>query len=122
MYWSLGGRTTTRQQYVPHSQQTPQQHIPTELGNLEPLVRFYDINFNNTPYEDVVRNIDFNQSLPGERTCAYYGSLGYSYGRVMHRPAEYPVDNEVFRQIFETITQVDSYFTPQNLIVFAHVQ
>ena len=89
------------------------------MESADPPVRFSDISFSDIKYSDVVRGINFNHSLPGNRTCAYFGNKGYSYGRISHQPAEYPVDHPVFTRIFDSLSAVDPSFTPSNYTCLA---
>ena len=62
----------------------------------------------------VSESFTFNQNLPGDRTCAYYGAIGYSYGSIEHKAASYPEANPVLDAIFSEISTQDPSFTPQN--------
>ena len=83
-------------------------------GNMEPPVSFSSISFSDTSYEDVEKHFGFEQSLPGNRMCSYYGAVEYSYGRIKHSPAEYPENNPVFDTLFSRLSEVDPTFTPAN--------
>ncbi len=88
----------------------------TPTQTVEAAVRFAPLSFTDIPYNDVESSFAFNQTLPGNRCCVYYGDIGYSYGNIKHQPAKYPAAsvNSVLDRIFDEISVVDSSFTRDN--------
>ena len=39
--------------------------------------RFADISFADVEYRDVIRYISFGRTLPGDRSCAFFGTKAY---------------------------------------------
>ena len=67
----------------------------SELEDLsqDPPVRFLDISFSGIEPSVVENAFVTEKSLPGNRTLAYFGKVGYSYGHrgsISHEPSEYP--------------------------------
>ncbi|MCP4257803.1 MAG: alpha-ketoglutarate-dependent dioxygenase AlkB [Planctomycetes bacterium] len=102
-------------------------NVPAHVGNvasvqsLEKPVSFLKTSFSDIKYEDVVGNFAFNQSLPGNRACGYYGDVGYTYGSISHDAAQYPAAhaNPILDKIFDEISLVDPTFTRQNFSCLA---
>ena len=88
--------------------------IQSSTESLEPPVRFSDTSFADVEYRDVIRNIEFGRTLPGDRSCAFFGIKSYSYGKISHTAVKYPANHPIMSRIFETISASDPSFTPQN--------
>ena len=54
---------------------------------------------------DILTQVSFNTTESHGRKTAYFGSTGYSYGRIKHSPAPYP-DSPVFEQILTGMTSL----------------
>ena len=57
------------------------------------------------PFEDVRQSMNFNQTHPGGRSTAYFGSLPYKYGRFTHHPKPYP-ESPVFDRVFNELSSL----------------
>ena len=88
--------------------------IQSSTESLEPSVRFSDTSFADVEYRDVIRNIEFGRTLPSDRSCAFFGTKSYSYGKISHTAVEYPANHPIMSRIFETISASDPSFTAQN--------
>ena len=118
-------RMNEAQQHVEQLQQReepppPSSSPPATVRESEPLdnpVRFLDISFSGIEPSVVENAFVTEKSLPGNRTSAYFGKVGYSYGHrgsISHEPSEYPPNNDIFQQIFSRISEQDPNFTPEN--------
>ena len=105
-------RMTSPAQPDPHQKQTHGDN-PGEVPVDEP-VKFLSVNFANIVYEDVEAAFDFSDTLPGQRSCVYYGKHGYSYGKITHEPAPYPSQHPVLDVIFDKLSDCDPSFTRDN--------
>ena len=98
----------------PHHPAQREQTTPDGNTNMDPPVSFSSISFSDIEYDDVEKVFDFEQSLPGNRKCDYFGPVGYSYGRIKHNPADYPDSNPIFDTLFDRLRGVDPSFTTDN--------
>ena len=97
-----------------HHPAEQEQSTAEGISNPDPPVSFSTISFSDITYEEVDKYFDFEQSLPGNRRCDYFGSVEYSYGRIKHSPADYPDNNPIFDTLFDRLRGVDPTFTPDN--------
>ena len=88
-------------------------HPGNTVPELETPVRFLDLSFNELSADEIVQTMDFKHTHKGGRKTAYYGAIGYSYGRTVHEPAEYP-DSSIFNNIFNKLQSIDSTITKEN--------
>lgn len=69
-------------------------------------------------YEDIEGAFDFKESHVGGRKTAYFGDVGYSYGRKAHVPAAYP-DHALFSTLFDRLKSHDPEFSSDNYTCLA---
>ena len=106
-------RTTSTAQPSPHQQQTHGDNHGREVPVNQP-VKFLSVNFADIQYDDVEAAFEFPDTLPGQRSCVYYGKHGYSYGKTTHEAAPYPTQNPVLDVIFDKLSDSDPSFTREN--------
>ena len=94
---------------------------PQQSLELEDPVRVSDVSFAEFDLDDVKRNFTCGQKLPGNRSCSYYGKVGYSYGNIKHDPCPYPAagENLVLDKIFDEISKTDPAFNRDNFSCLA---
>ena len=94
----------------PHTEPIPDGNEAVE----KPVRVSSDFDFSGISYDTAVQSFTFDQSLPGNRTCCYFGAVGYSYGSIKHEPAAYPDPHNVLDTIFTEISKHDSTFNREN--------